>query len=98
MDPRYRLPAVVAGPAGDLSRPGADQSLGEQPRQGPLPAARRARQKVGVGEAAAGGEPALDLDVAAEGLQPPHQARSNRSMSTTKMVAPPTVTSTGMLG
>ena len=98
MDAGEGLPAVGAGPAGDLPGAGAHQRPGEKPGQGMLAAAGGAGEDVGVGEPPADGQAALDGLVSRQDLQTPHQARSKRSMSTTKMVAPPTVTSTGMEG
>ena len=77
---------------------GAPPLPGQQPGQGALAAAGGTGEDVGVGEPPSGGEAVLGLGVARQDLQSPHQARSKRSMSTTKMVAPPTVTSTGMEG
>ena len=73
---------------------------GQDPGQRTLASPGRAAEDVRVGQAPAGGlglQLPLEGGVARQQAQV-HQTRSNRSMSTTKMVAPPTSTSTGMEG
>ncbi len=103
VDAPLRLAAAGAGQAGQSAAPAvAHQGGGQQARQGPLAGARRAAEDVRVGEARravsssscrfSGALPASRVRFIKT------QTRSNRSISTTKMVAPPTTTSTGMEG
>ena len=102
MDAAHGLAAAREVQAGGLLRgTGAHQRGREQSGQGALARARRAAENVGVGEAPPGSlEVQLPFEgtVARQRVEIHPYTRSNRSMSTTKMVAPPTTTSTGMLG
>ena len=100
MDATHGLAAVGAGQAGLVPLSTAYKGSGQDPGERTLASPGRAAENVRVGQAPAGG---LGLQLPFEGgvarqKAQVHQTRSNRSMSTTKMVAPPTSTSTGMEG